>query len=53
MTGLAEPIRITVSELRAKLAHFLREAKNGRRFLILSRGAPMAELGPPPNAVGK
>jgi antitoxin (DNA-binding transcriptional repressor) of toxin-antitoxin stability system len=47
MAGQAEPIRIGASELRAKLARYLREASQGRRFLIVLRGVAMAELGPP------
>jgi prevent-host-death family protein len=47
----AEPIRIGVRELRGKLAYYLREAKKGQRFLIVSRGGPMAELGPPFSAM--
>lgn len=47
MAGQAEPIPIGASELRAKLARYLREASQGRRFLIALRGVPMAELGPP------
>lgn len=47
MAERAEPTRIGVRELRGKLAYYLREAKKGRRFLIVSRGEPMAELGPP------
>jgi antitoxin (DNA-binding transcriptional repressor) of toxin-antitoxin stability system len=52
MAGQAEPIRIGASELRAKLSRYLREAGQGRRFLILHRGVPMAELGPPSSPAG-
>lgn len=50
MAERAEPTRIGARELRGKLAYYLREAKMGRRFLIVSRGEPMAELGPPSTA---
>lgn len=47
MAERAQPTRIGVRELRGKLAYYLREARKGRRFLIVSRGEPLAELGPP------
>jgi len=47
MTERGEPIRIGVRELRGKLGDYLRQVKSGARFLILSRGEPVAELGAP------
>jgi len=47
MAERAEPIRIGVRELRGKLGDYLRQAKDGARFLIVSRGQPVAELGAP------
>jgi len=47
MAERAEPIRIGVRELRGKLGDYLRQVKNGARFLIVSRGQPVAELGAP------
>ena len=42
-----EPIRIGIREFRGKLRDYLRQAQKGARFLIVSRGEPMAELGAP------
>jgi antitoxin (DNA-binding transcriptional repressor) of toxin-antitoxin stability system len=42
-----EPVRIGVRELRGKLGDYLRQAKSGARFLIMSRGEPVAELAAP------
>jgi len=47
MAERAEPIRIGVRELRGRLADYLRQAKSGARFLIVSHGQPVAELGAP------
>ena len=47
MAERAEPIRIGVRELRGKLGDYLRQATDGARFLIVSRGRPVAELGAP------
>lgn len=47
MAEKGEPIRIGVRELRGKLGDYLRQVKNGARFLIVSRGEPVAELGAP------
>jgi len=47
MAERAEPIRIGVRELRGNLGGYLRQAKGGARFLIVSRGQPVAELGAP------
>jgi antitoxin (DNA-binding transcriptional repressor) of toxin-antitoxin stability system len=47
MAERGEPIRIGVRELRGKLGDYLRQAKSGARFLIMSRGKPVAELGAP------
>ena len=50
MAERAEPIRIGVRELRGKLADYLRQAQSGARFLIVSHGQPVAELGAPADA---
>lgn len=50
MAERAEPIRIGVRELRGRLADYLRQARSGARFVIVSRGQPVAELGAPANA---
>jgi len=47
MAERGEPIRIGVRELRGKLGDYLRQAKSGARFVIVSRGEPVAELGAP------
>lgn len=47
MAERAEPVRIGVRELRGRLADYLRQAKSGARFLIVSRGQPLAELRAP------
>jgi prevent-host-death family protein len=44
MAERGEPVRIGVRELRGKLGDYLRQAKSGARFLIMSRGEPVAEL---------
>lgn len=47
MAERGEPIRVGVRELRGKLRDYLHQAKNGARFLIVSHGEPVAELGAP------
>ena len=47
MADRAEPVRIGVRELRGNLGEYLRQARLGARFLIVSRGRPVAELGAP------
>ncbi|HEY0412159.1 MAG TPA: type II toxin-antitoxin system prevent-host-death family antitoxin [Allosphingosinicella sp.] len=47
MAEQGEPIRIGVRELRGKLGDYLRQARSGARFLIVSRGQPVAELAAP------
>ena len=47
MAERGEPIRIGIRELRGKLSDYLRQAQQGARFLIVSRGEPVAELGAP------
>jgi antitoxin (DNA-binding transcriptional repressor) of toxin-antitoxin stability system len=37
---------VTVAELKAKLSYYLREARGGRSFTVLSRDIPVATLGP-------
>lgn len=50
MADRAEPVRIGVRELRGKLGEYLRQARLGARFLIVSRGQPVAELAAPSEA---
>jgi antitoxin (DNA-binding transcriptional repressor) of toxin-antitoxin stability system len=42
------PQRIGVREFRGNLAEFLRLARQGRSFLVMSRDEVLAEVGPPP-----
>jgi antitoxin (DNA-binding transcriptional repressor) of toxin-antitoxin stability system len=42
------PQRIGVREFRGNLSEFLRQARNGRTFLVMSRDQVLAEVGPPP-----
>ena len=44
------PQRIGVRELRGNLSEFLRQAQQGRCFLVMSRDRVLAALGPPPQA---
>jgi prevent-host-death family protein len=37
---------VTVSELKARLSHYLREVREGASFTVLSRDIPVATLGP-------
>lgn len=52
MAERGEPIRIGVRELRGKLGDYLRQARQGARFVIVSRGQPVAELAAPSQAGG-
>jgi prevent-host-death family protein len=47
MAERGEPIRIGVRELRGKLGDYLRQVRAGARFLIVSRGEPVAQLSAP------
>jgi antitoxin (DNA-binding transcriptional repressor) of toxin-antitoxin stability system len=42
---------VGVREFRGNLAEYLRQARQGRSFLIMSRDEVLAELGPPPPAM--
>jgi antitoxin (DNA-binding transcriptional repressor) of toxin-antitoxin stability system len=42
------PQRVGVREFRGNLTAFLRQAQQGRSFLIMSRDQVLAEVGPPP-----
>jgi antitoxin (DNA-binding transcriptional repressor) of toxin-antitoxin stability system len=44
------PQRVGVREFRGNLSGFLRQARQGRSFLIMSRDQVLAEVGPPPQA---
>jgi antitoxin (DNA-binding transcriptional repressor) of toxin-antitoxin stability system len=44
------PQRVGVREFRGNLTGFLRQARQGRSFLIMSRDQVLAEVGPPPHA---
>jgi prevent-host-death family protein len=47
MAERAEPVRVGVREFRGRLSDYLRQASQGARFVIVSRGQPVAELGAP------
>jgi len=53
MAEHGEPIKVGVREFRGKLGDYLRQARDGARFVIVSRGEPVAELGAPANAHAK
>jgi antitoxin (DNA-binding transcriptional repressor) of toxin-antitoxin stability system len=42
--------RVGVREFRGNVTGFLRQARQGRSFLIMSRDQVLAEVGPPPQA---
>ena len=44
------PQRIGVREFRGNLTGFLRQARLGRSFLVMSRDQVLAEIGPPPQS---
>jgi antitoxin (DNA-binding transcriptional repressor) of toxin-antitoxin stability system len=44
------PQRVGVREFRGNLTGFLRQARQGRSFLIMSRDQVLAEVGPPQQA---
>ena len=44
------PLQVGVRELRANLSGLLRQARQGTSFLVMSRGAVVAEINPPPAA---
>ena len=44
----AQPLRIGVREFRENLTGFLRQARQGRSFLITSHDQVLAEIRPPP-----
>jgi antitoxin (DNA-binding transcriptional repressor) of toxin-antitoxin stability system len=49
-TGMAErgePVKVGVREFRGRLSEYLKQARQGARFTIMSRGEPIAELGAP------
>jgi antitoxin (DNA-binding transcriptional repressor) of toxin-antitoxin stability system len=46
----AEPQRVGVREFRGDLSGFLRRARQGSSFLVMSRDQVVAELRPPPPA---
>ena len=41
------PQRVGVREFRGNLTEFLRQARQGRSFLVMSRDQVLAEVGPP------
>jgi antitoxin (DNA-binding transcriptional repressor) of toxin-antitoxin stability system len=43
--------RVGVREFRGNLTGFLRQARQGRSFLVMSHDQVLAEVGPPPHAV--
>ncbi len=46
----APPQRVGVREFRGNLTEYLRQARQGASFLVMSRDQVVAELGPPPTA---
>ncbi|MDR7522168.1 MAG: type II toxin-antitoxin system Phd/YefM family antitoxin [Armatimonadota bacterium] len=42
---------VNVSELKARLSKYLRMASRGSRIIVRDRDEPVAEIGPPPDAV--
>jgi len=38
---------VTITELKAHISEYLRRAQAGERFYVTSRGADVAEIGPP------
>lgn len=50
MADRGEPIKVGVREFRGHLSDYLRQARQGARFLIMSRGKPIAEVGAPAEA---
>lgn len=48
MAETDEVIRVGVRELRGNLSGYLRQARQGRSFVVMSRGQPVAELRAPP-----
>ncbi|MCF8557525.1 MAG: type II toxin-antitoxin system prevent-host-death family antitoxin, partial [Candidatus Nanopelagicales bacterium] len=39
---------VGIRELKARLSHYVRVAREGERILITDRGRPVAVLSPPP-----
>jgi antitoxin (DNA-binding transcriptional repressor) of toxin-antitoxin stability system len=49
-TDKPPPERVGVREFRGNLTGFLRQARQGRSFLVMSRDQVLAEVGPPRQA---
>lgn len=47
----AERVEIGVREFRADLSGFLRQARQGKSFVVVSHGEPVAEINPPSAAL--
>ncbi len=47
-----QPQRVGVRELRGNLTGFLRQARQGRSFLVMSHDQVLAEIRPPSRAEG-
>jgi antitoxin (DNA-binding transcriptional repressor) of toxin-antitoxin stability system len=45
-------LSVSVTELKARLSHYLREVRLGGEVLVLDRGVPVARLVRPGDAVG-
>ena len=41
-------MNVGIRELKARLSHYVRVAREGERILITDRGRPVAVLSPPP-----
>ncbi|HVH88062.1 MAG TPA: hypothetical protein VM912_15150 [Terriglobales bacterium] len=46
-TSVADHVRVGVRELRSNLSSFLRQARHGTSFLVMSHNEVVAEIRPP------
>lgn len=47
MSEIKQPERVGMRDFRGKFAHYIREARGGRSFLITSHDRVVAEIRPP------
>ena len=47
MAEQGEPIKVGVREFRGRMSEYLKQARDGARFVVMSRGEPLAEIGAP------
>lgn len=50
---MAAPLRVTASELRARVGYYLDQVMRGRVVLVLRHGRPVAELRAPVEVEGE